>query len=95
METSPIQKIEKEDIKNLSFNKREVLPVDVAIKKRWDELLRAQSLGNLQQSKVHITFETADQKAFIVYITIWAVGQEFVTLKGGTHIPINAVLEVN
>lgn len=90
-----IEKIEKEDIKNLSFNKREVLPTDVEIKKRWNELFRAQALGNLLQSKVHITFETADERTFIVYTTIWAVGQEFITLKGGVHIPVNAVLEVD
>lgn len=90
-----IEKIEKEDIKNLSFNKKEVLSTDVEIKKRWNELFRAQALGNLLQSKVHITFVTADERSFIVYTTIWAVGQEFITLKGGIHIPVNAVFEVD
>lgn len=90
-----IERIEKEDIKNLKFNKKEVLLTDIEIKKRWNQLFRAQALGNLLQSKVQITFETADEKAFIVYTTIWAVGQEFITLKGGTHIPVNAVLEVD
>lgn len=90
-----IEKIEKEDIKNLKFNKKEVLPTDVEIKKRWNDLVRAQALGNLLQSKVHITFETADERIYTVYTTIWAVGLEFITLKGGVHIPVNAVLEVN
>ncbi|AFL82725.1 hypothetical protein Belba_0053 [Belliella baltica DSM 15883] len=90
-----IEKIEKEDIKNLNFNKREVLSTNVEIKKRWNELFRAQALGNLLQSKVNITFETADERIFMVYSTIWAVGQEFITLKGGVHIPVNAVLEVD
>ncbi len=90
-----IEKIEKEDIKNLKFNKIEVLSSDVDVKNRWNDLYRAQALGNLLQSKVHITFETADQRVYRVNTTIWAVGQDFITLKGGIHIPISAIFEVN
>jgi hypothetical protein len=90
-----IERIEKEDIKNLKFNKKEVLLTDIEIKKRWNDLFRAQALGNLLQSKVQINFKTADEKTYVVNTTIWAVGQEFITLKGGIHIPINAVLEVD
>lgn len=90
-----IEKIEKEDIKNLKFNKAEVLENTDDIKKRWNDLFRAQALGNLLQSKVHITFETADQKTYKVHTTIWAVGQDFITLKGGIHIPVGAVIEVD
>ncbi|MCH7399643.1 hypothetical protein MM236_16720 [Belliella sp. DSM 107340] len=90
-----IEKIDKENIPSLKFNKNEVLSSQEDIKKRWNNLFRAQALGNLLQSKVQITFETADQKIFQVNTTIWAVGLEFVTLKGGIHIPVNAILEVD
>jgi hypothetical protein len=89
-----IERIEKEDIKKLKFNKKEVLLTDIEIKKRRNDLFRAQALGNLLQNKVQITFETADKKTYVVNTTIWAVGQEFIMLKGGIHIPINAVLKV-
>lgn len=90
-----IEKIDKENIPSLKFNKNEVLSSQEDIKKRWNNLFRAQALGNLLQSKVQITFETADQKSFQVNTTIWAVGLEFVTLKGGIHIPVNAISEVD
>ncbi|MFD2037260.1 hypothetical protein ACFSKL_20855 [Belliella marina] len=90
-----VEKIEKEMIHTLKFNKNEVLTSEEDVKKRWSNLFRAQALGNLLQSKVQITFETADQKTFQVNTTVWAVGQDFVTLKGGVHIPVNAILEVD
>lgn len=89
------ERIEKEDIKSLKFNKKEFLLTEIEIKNRWHKLFRAQALGNLLQSKVQITFETADEKTDVVNTTIWAVGQEFITLKGGIHIPVIAVLEVD
>ncbi len=89
-----VQSIEKEKIGNLKFSKREVLLSPTEIKNRTVDLLRAQALGNLLQSKVNITFETADEKIYQVSTTVWAVGQDFVTLKGGVHIPINAIVEV-
>ncbi|MCH7413634.1 hypothetical protein MM213_09070 [Belliella sp. R4-6] len=90
-----VEKIDKEKIASLKFNKNEVLLSQEEIQKRWNNLSRAQALGNLLQSKVQITFETADQKTFQVQTTIWAVGQEFVTLKGGVHIPVNAISDVD
>ncbi|MCH7403582.1 hypothetical protein ACFOUP_13240 [Belliella kenyensis] len=90
-----IEKIEKEEIKNLSFKKAEVLSSADEIKKRWSDLYRAQALGNLLQSKVQIIFETTDEKTYRVDTTIWAVGQDFVSLKGGIHIPVSSIHEVS
>lgn len=89
MET--VEKIEKERIGNLKFTKKEVLIDQEEIKNRWLDLCRAQALGNLQHGKVNIIFFTADEKIYQVSTTVWAVGQEFVTLKGGIHIPVNAI----
>jgi hypothetical protein len=89
-----IQSIEKENIGNLKFSKREVLMDPNEIQQRRLDLYRAQSLGNLLQSKVNITFETSDETIYQVSTTVWAVGQDFITLKGGIHIPISSVVEV-
>jgi hypothetical protein len=90
-----ITPVEKEVIRNLKFSKKEVLfnPEDRKI--RYANLIRGQALGNLDRSKVKILFETADENIYQVDTTIWATGQEFITLKGGINIPINAIHEVS
>ncbi len=87
--------IDKEQISNLQFSKKEVLLTPEEQKKRTADLLRALALGNLLQSKVKITFETADAAIHQVETTIWAVGNEFVSLKGGLVIPVNAIHQVD
>ncbi|PRY88147.1 hypothetical protein [Mongoliibacter ruber] len=89
-----VEKIEKEEIINLKFSRKEVLQEDVKRKQRNFELMRAQALGNLLKNKVNITFETADEKVFQVSTTVWAVGSDYVSLKKNLFIPINAILEV-
>lgn len=88
-------KINKESIKDLSFSKKEALvDVDSRLMRNHD-LHRAQILGNLSHSKVGIWFEAANQKTYHVETTIWAVGSQFITLKGGTTIPINSIIKVD
>ncbi|RZS96225.1 hypothetical protein [Cecembia calidifontis] len=89
-----VEKIEKEQIKQLKFCRKEVLSDPEARKKRDFDLMRAQALGNLLKNKVYITFETADEKVYQVHTTIWAVGSEFVCLKSDICIPINCILEL-
>jgi len=52
-------------------------------------------LGNLLQTKVNIVFKDKSHKFYEVDTTVWAVGDKFVTLKGGVHVPINAIQEIN
>ncbi len=87
--------IEKEDIPNLNFSKREVLTDPEERIKRLNDLFRSQSLGNLHQSKVKLTFEAADHQVYQVDTTIWAVGNSFVSLKGGIIIPIHSIFKVD
>jgi hypothetical protein len=88
-------KIDKESIKHLSFSKKEVLLEADALMMRNHDLHRAQILGNLSRGKVCIWFEDANQKKYQVETTIWAVGPQFITLKGGTAIPINSIFKVD
>ena len=94
METTAL-KIDKESIKDISFSKKEVLPDRESQMMRNHDLHRAQILGNLSQGKVSIWFEAANQKTYLVETTIWAVGSQFITLKGGTAIPINSILKID
>ncbi|HSJ69164.1 MAG TPA: hypothetical protein VK921_15900 [Anditalea sp.] len=90
-----IEKIAKESIKDLKFTLSDVLEAPEAKKMRAADLQRALILGNLLQSKVHIIFEDRNHKLYEVDTTVWAVGDHFVTLKGGLHVPINSIHEIN
>lgn len=87
--------IEKENIPSLNFSKKDVLTEPGERLKRLNDLFRSQSLGNLHQSKVKLTFETADNQIYQVETTIWAVGDCFVSLKGGVNIPINSIFKID
>lgn len=90
-----VETIEKENIPGLNFSKRDVLTDPTERLTRLNDLFRSQSLGNLHQSKVKLTFETADNQIYQVFTTIWAVGNSFVTLKAGVNIPIHCIFKVD
>lgn len=87
--------IPKEQIPTLSFGKKEVITDAEKRNERMHSLYRSQTLGNLLQTKVKITFEAADEQVYLVDTTVWAVGDNFVSLKGGIYIPIHSILHVN
>lgn len=86
-----IEIIDKEQISSLQFSKKEVLLTADELSKRTADLYRAQTLGNLLQSKVKLVFETANGSLCQVETTVWAVGNDFICLKGGVVIPINSI----
>lgn len=90
-----VEKITKENIHELKFSSKDVLEAVDEKKLRMSDLLRASSLGNLLRNKVNIIFEDKNENLYEVDTTVWAVGDKFITLKGGIHIPINAIHEVN
>jgi hypothetical protein len=87
--------IPKEQIPLLSFAKKEVIPDADGRNERMSSLFRSQTLGNLLQTKVKITFETADEQIYTVDTTVWAVGNSFISLKGGIYLPIHSILHVD
>lgn len=87
--------IPKELISTLTFAKSDVILDPEKQKKRLADLYRSQTLGNLLQSKVKITFETADLQTYQVETTVWAVGDNFISLKGGIFIPIQSILTID
>lgn len=92
MET--INKIEKESIPSLAFSKKEVLNDKDLQTRRKVNLSKAMTLGNGDKRKVKIYFELEGGERNVVDTTIWAVGQDFVTLKAGAMIPVHAITEV-
>jgi hypothetical protein len=95
MTMKTIERIDKERVRDLRFARKEVLDAPEAKKFRMADLQRALTLGNLLQSKVRITFENREGNLYSVDTTVWAVGDQFVTLKGGIHIPIGSIHEID
>jgi hypothetical protein len=90
-----VELIEKEEISTVSFSKKELITDPEERKKRLADLYRSQTLGNLLHTKVKLTFQSADERIFQVYTTVWAVGSDFISLKGGVYIPIESILKVD
>ena len=84
--------IEKENIQSLKFPNHDVLKDNDAIYQRQNDLNRAQSLGNLEHSKIRIFFEDNQSKK-VVETTVWAVTDNRVILKQGVGIPINRIFK--
>ena len=89
-----IRLIEKETIPFLSFKKNEVIENREAQRRRKINLERAMALGNISKRKVNIFFELKKGERSVVETTVWAVGQEYVTLKAGALIPIHSITKV-
>lgn len=90
--TTTFEAIEKEIIHSLKFPNSDVLQDNEAIHQRRSDLNRAQSLGNLEHSKIKIYFEDNHSKK-VVETTVWAVTDNRVILKQGVGIPINRIFK--
>lgn len=84
------QLIQKEVISTLSFKGEILMTQDPDINQQIDLAVR---LGNAYHSKVSIVFMD-DEGLKRVDTTIWAHGEKYICLKGGTWLPISRILEV-
>ncbi|MCA8829975.1 hypothetical protein [Hymenobacter pini] len=87
-----IETIDKESIPTMRFSSQDVLKDPVAIKRRRHDAERATTLGNAYHGKLDIYFQTADGVVKRVYTTVWALHEEYLTLKSGIALPLRAVL---
>jgi len=92
--TEIVTLIEKEDIAGITFTKQDVLDEPVKRRLRDIYLQKAERLGNGYHGKVKMTFKTEAGKLMMVHTTIWSADHQYVTLKGGIHIPTIAILDV-
>lgn len=90
MENTTYTRIEKESISTLSFKKELELDQNFDL---IDRLKKASVLGNIHHSKVIIYF-LDDDCPKKVETTIWAVGSQFICLKGGVWIPISNIVDI-
>ncbi|WP_299255659.1 hypothetical protein [uncultured Cytophaga sp.] len=94
MEHQEVTLVEKEDLAGILFSNVDVLEDPVKRRLRQIYLERAERLGNAYHGKVKMTFMTEEGKMMMVNTTIWSADNQFITLKGGVHIPTIAVIEV-
>ncbi len=85
--------VDKDLIPSFSFPELEVLSSQKEITNRLLNLKLAMMLGNNYKQKVKIFFQD-DIGSKCVETTIWMVGQNYISLKNGTIIPINRINRV-
>ena len=87
------KKIDQKDLLKLVFKKEETMYINEQIKTRDQKLYMAMLMGNNYNNNVRIVFNTEDGECELV-TRIWARTDKFVVLKGGTFIPIGAVIDI-
>ncbi|WP_133273109.1 hypothetical protein [Hymenobacter radiodurans] len=87
-----VETIEKEAIPGLAFPHDDVLSDPAQQLQRRHDAERASKLGNSYQGKVTIYFQTHEGITRRVQTTIWAVHEEYVTLKAGITLPLRSII---
>lgn len=87
------KEIQKESLIDIKYLKEDVLKGRLQRLRRKNNLYAAMIIGNTFKRKVKILFHTSFNK-FFVNTTIWHVGNEFITLKGGRILPIKSIEKV-
>ena len=86
--------VPKENVGQLKFCKEDVLNDNISRKWRKYDLERALSLGNLYHQKVTMVYKLRTGELQQVETTVWAVGEEYIILKGGVTIPVHAIMSI-
>jgi len=89
-----IREIKKESLIDVQYLIDDVLKSRVDRLRRRSALYNAMLLGNTFKRKVKILFNTAKNK-FFIHTTVWYVGKDFVTLKGGRVVPISSIYKIH
>lgn len=87
--------ITRDAVKQLLFGVEDVIKDRDRKSIRRYKLYRALMLGNLYKRKVKIHMQTAEGILRRIDTTIWSVGEEFVSLKDGVHVPIKSIIDVD
>jgi hypothetical protein len=90
---SAAKKVEQDDLFNVTFKNQEKMFTQERMKSRDQKLYMAMLIGNHYQGCVRIIFNTEDGETEIES-RIWARTDKYIVLKGGTFIPINAVIDI-
>jgi len=88
-----IKEIEKESLIDVKYPIKDIVSGTIQRLRRTHNLYTAMLLGNTFKRKVKIIFQTSYNK-FFVHTTIWHVGKDYITLKGGRVLPIKSIEKV-
>lgn len=91
----PIVLLQKEQIPSIRFANIDVLENPLSILAREKAMERALILGNMEHTKVKITFMDFYHSMYEIETTVWAVTEESICLKGHLYLPKSAVLTVD
>lgn len=69
------------------------VPLPSSIFHLHQQINRAVRLGNGHKSKVKIFFQTAHGLK-MVNTTVWAATEDYIVLKGGQSIPMDAIIDI-
>lgn len=81
-------------LSNVVFCNDDVLSDNNKKKIRTSYLRRAMILGNLYKRRVKLFFKTVNGQIKSIEATVWAVGDEYVSLRAGKAIPVKSILSV-
>ncbi|HUH75417.1 MAG TPA: hypothetical protein VLZ75_13565 [Chitinophagales bacterium] len=93
-----IETIDKSEVENtttqsVNFSNGASVPLPSSIFHLHQQIDRAVRLGNGHKSKVKIFFQTA-HGIRMVHTTVWAATENFIILKGGQSIPMDAIMDI-
>ena len=86
---------DKSEIINIIFSNKEVLNTSEDHLNLGLDLAKALSLGNLHKQHVLITFKNDKSEILKTIVTVWAVTEKYVILKGGVSLPIKSIVKVD
>lgn len=89
-----VKLVQKEDLVDFKFAKMDVLVDEAKRRLRSIYMKKAELLGNGYKGKVKLLFLSENQEIYAVETTIWAVNEEYISLKGGVNIPTKSVCEI-
>lgn len=94
MQSNALVKIDKYNLDQITYAKREALDDPEEREDRLREIERGMRLGNTHKLPTRIIFETADGDIIETEATIWAVTESRVMLKNNLSIPIRSIYSV-
>lgn len=87
-------KLTIDSLTNILFSKEDVFKTKEDVITRKCNLSKALTLGNLYKRKVVIKFRTLEGYMKRVEASVWSLGEEYISIKGGFNIPIRSIEEV-
>lgn len=85
--------IDTRELKTINSPNGKSMPLPSTIYHLHQQADRAVRLGNGNKSKVKIIFQTKEGIK-MVHTTVWAATEDFILLKGGKAIPMDAILDI-